>query len=208
MKTELHCIERGNDLFPESLLHQDGGFSQIYAIGNIGLLNLPLLGFFCSTRCPGDVILRTYDIAKELRKDMTAVISGFHTPVERDCLDILLKGRQPVVISPARGITDMRIPMILKKPLEDGRLLILSPFEGKERRMNATLAERRNRFVALIARNILIAYAAPGSRTEQLGLDLLQQGKNLYLLDHQSNNHLIQKGGCLISRTIRGQIYF
>ena len=137
---------------------------------------------------------------------MTAVISGFHTPVELDCLEILLRGRQPMVICPARSIAHIRVPMAWKKHLEDGRLLILSPFESKEMRVNATLAERRNRFVALIARSILIAYAALESRTEQLGLDLLQQGKTLYLLDHQTNNHLIQAGGCLISKRLQAAL--
>ena len=33
---------------------------QIWALGNLDLLGRPLLGFFCATRCPGNVILRTY----------------------------------------------------------------------------------------------------------------------------------------------------
>jgi len=32
------------------------------------------------------------------------VISGFHTPAEKECLRILLRGAQPIIICPARSI--------------------------------------------------------------------------------------------------------
>jgi len=47
--------------------------------------------------------LKAYDLARELREKKTPVISGFHTPVEKDMLEILLKGKGPNVICPARG---------------------------------------------------------------------------------------------------------
>src|SRR2546426_11444127 len=56
---------------------------QIWALGNLDILAIPLLGFFCATRCPGDVILRTYDLALALREASVPVIGGFHTPMER-----------------------------------------------------------------------------------------------------------------------------
>ena len=65
---------------------------------------MPLLGFFCATRCPGNVILRTYDLALPLREAGVPVIGGFHTPMEKECLEVLLRGQQPVVICPARSI--------------------------------------------------------------------------------------------------------
>ena len=32
--------------------------------GNLSLLDEPLTALFCSNRCPGDLILKTYDLAK------------------------------------------------------------------------------------------------------------------------------------------------
>ena len=71
---------------------------QIWALGNLDILTKPLLGFFCATRCPGSVILRTYDLAVALREAGVPVIGGFHTPMEKECLEVLLRGQQPVVI--------------------------------------------------------------------------------------------------------------
>src|SRR5437870_6151173 len=101
---------------------------QIWALGNLEILAMPLLGFFCATRCPGNIILRTYDLALALREAGVPVIGGFHTPMEKECLEVLLRGRQPVVICPARSIERLRMPMNWRKPYAEGRLLILSPF--------------------------------------------------------------------------------
>ncbi|MDQ3010915.1 MAG: hypothetical protein M3X11_09465 [Acidobacteriota bacterium] len=52
----------------------------------------------CSRACPGEVILRVYDLARRLRDSDLTFISGFHTPVERDFLHHLLAGRCNLII--------------------------------------------------------------------------------------------------------------
>ena len=59
---------------------------------------------FCSARCPGEAILRAYDQAAHWRDTGRAVIGGFHSPMEKECLRILLRGPQPVIVCPARGL--------------------------------------------------------------------------------------------------------
>ena len=77
--------------------------------GNLRLLDEPLTALFCSNRCPGDLILKTYDLARAMRDAGVPVIGGFQTPMERECLRLLLRGSQPVVVCPACGIDNMRI---------------------------------------------------------------------------------------------------
>jgi predicted Rossmann fold nucleotide-binding protein DprA/Smf involved in DNA uptake len=79
---------------------------KITAIGNLDILRHKSTAFFCSTKCPGDLIVKTYDIAQILRDAGMTVISGFHSPMERECLTILLRGTQPVIICPARSINN------------------------------------------------------------------------------------------------------
>jgi hypothetical protein len=38
-----------------------------------------------SQKCPGDVILKTDDFARLVRESGTAIVSGFHSPIEKDC---------------------------------------------------------------------------------------------------------------------------
>src|SRR5215467_5057968 len=167
---------------------------QIWALGNLDILTMPLLGFFCATRCPGSVILRTYDLAVALREAGVPVIGGFHTPMEKECLEVLLRGRQAVVICPARNIERLRMPMSWRQPYDKGRLLVLSPFVARQRRPTTELAEDRNRFVATLATDILVAYAGPGSKTAQLCGELVAQHRRAYTLDLPENAHLVQCG--------------
>jgi predicted Rossmann fold nucleotide-binding protein DprA/Smf involved in DNA uptake len=167
---------------------------QIWAIGNLDILTMPLLGFFCATRCPGSVILRTYDLALALREAGVPVIGGFHTPMEKESLEVLLRGQQPVVICPARNIERLRMPMGWRQPYNQGRLLVLSPFTVRQRRPTTELAEYRNRFVATLATNILVAYAGPASKTAQFCGELVAQHRRVYTLDLPDNAHLVQCG--------------
>lgn len=137
------------------------------ALGNLDLLTQPKTALFCSSRCPGNVILRTYDQTAQWRDAGRCVISGFHSPVERECLRILLRGTQPIIICPARSLPQ-RVPPGWQKPLTAGRLLILSAFTANAHRVTAELATRRNEFVAALADEVFIAHATVGGHLEKL----------------------------------------
>jgi predicted Rossmann fold nucleotide-binding protein DprA/Smf involved in DNA uptake len=138
---------------------------ELTALGNLELLSQPMTALFCSARCPGNVILRAYDQAAQWRDTGHCVISGFHSPVEKECLRILLRGGPPIIICPARAMPQ-RIAPELKAPLDAGRLLILSAFGPGETRVTADLAARRNAIVSVLATETLILHATPGGRLE------------------------------------------
>lgn len=162
--------------------------------GSLSLLQVPLTALFCSNRCPGELILKTYDLAKAMRDAGVPAIGGFQTPVETDCLRLLLRGRQPVVVCPARGIRNMRFPRDWHDPLKDGRLLVLSPFPPAQRRPTANTSARRNDFVAALAERVFIAHAAPGGKTEAFARRLSESGKLLLTLDSPANWNLVGLG--------------
>jgi predicted Rossmann fold nucleotide-binding protein DprA/Smf involved in DNA uptake len=174
-------------------------YPNLWAIGNLDILEMDLLGFFCSVECPGNVILKTYDLARGLRDAGVAVISGFHSPIEKDCLDLLLKGTQTVVNCPARGIENMRIPKAWQKALAENRLLIISPFESKHRRPTIKLAEQRNKFVACLANKIFVAHASGASQTERFCTDIITLGKQIHTFNIKENYQLSQFGVVKVS---------
>ncbi len=126
----------------------------------------------------------------ELRDRGTAVIGGFQTLVEMECLSILLKGDEPIVFCPARGIQKMRIPNAWASSIARGRLLIVSPFCGKPQRATTATAELRNRFVASIAGDLFFLYASPGSRALELAGEMISKGKNVLTFDLKENRDL------------------
>lgn len=146
-------------------------------VGDPALLQCEKVGLFCSVRCPGDLILAAYDYSKALRDNGTIAISGFHSPVEKECLRILLRGSQPIIICPARSLANMRIPSELRPHIEKGRLLLLSPFSEKERRATSDLARERNGFVARIADKLCFIYAEPGGSLQALAAEMKVMGK-------------------------------
>ena len=166
----------------------------VTALGNLGILNESTLALFCSIKCPGKLILETYHLADRLRAAGVGVISGFHSPMERECLVKLLRGSQPLIICPARSIASMRMPAEFKLPLDQGRLLLLSPFGDKQHRATAEMALYRNRFVAALADRIFVAYADPGGKTEHFCRDVIGWNKPLYTLDSQENANLLALG--------------
>ncbi len=194
MPFKINIIETGSSDCPAFLKDRVSNdlFPKIWAIGNLNVLEQQLLGFFCSVKCPGAIILKTYDLIRDLRNKGVIVISGFHSPIEKDCLDFLIRGKQPIVICPARGIETMRIPKSWRVPIEENRFLILSPFENKHRRPTVALAEHRNRFVEMLADKILVAYAANKSKTMQLCSEASMKGKKVYTLDNQNSSETIQ----------------
>ena len=142
--------------------------SNLSIIGNAELLAERKVGLCCSVRCPDDAASRAFDACRKLRDEGIALISGFHSPVEKECLKILLEGTQPIIICPARSLRKMRIPTEWTAALEAGRLLIVSRFEQSPRRADTSTARRRNELVAALSDQILIVYAEPGGAVERI----------------------------------------
>jgi hypothetical protein len=136
-------------------------------LGNKDILNLPKTAFLCSRQIPASVVLKCYDWAIAEREAGNCVISGFHSPLEKDVLHYLLKGTQPIIIALARGLK-IRVEAELKKPLDQGRLLIITPFEASVKRVTIATAAIRNRMMIEIADKVVVGYASPGGQLEQL----------------------------------------
>ena len=178
------------------------------ALGDVALAARPLLGFVCSARCPGGVILGAYDLGRWWRAQGVAVVSGFHSPIERELLRLLLVGQQPIVLCAARSLARLRPPAEWRAALAAGRLLVVSPITGEARRASAAQAMARNQFVAALAAAtggaLLAAHAAPGGKTEALCDAVLARGEPLLVCDDASNAELVARGAQAISAATFG----
>ena len=136
-------------------------------LGNTELLHLPKTAFLCSRKVPASVVLKCYDWAIEQREQGNCVISGFHSQIEKDVLHYLLKGKQPIILVLARGLKEKTEPE-LQSPLQEGRMLIISPFEKSVKRVTEKTAEIRNQFMIQLADQIYVGYASKGGKLENL----------------------------------------
>jgi predicted Rossmann fold nucleotide-binding protein DprA/Smf involved in DNA uptake len=142
--------------------------SKLIALGNLAILSEPKTGLFCSVRCPGDAILGAYDSARKLRDEGVTVVSGFHSPVEKECLRIMLRGKQPIVICLARAFGKIRLPSDWRRALESGRLLLLSTFDKWPPRPDKNSTAYRNECVGALSDEVLIIHATPGGEIERI----------------------------------------
>jgi len=164
------------------------------AIGDMAILDRAKLALFCSIKCPGELILKLFDLAKELRDREIGVISGFHAPMDKECFDILLRGKGPIAWCPARSIEGMRLKPEYKKASQEKRLLIFSPCTENKRRMSALMAERRNEIAVTFAERVFIAYADPGGKTERLCELAVALGKPVFTFESKYTENLLALG--------------
>jgi hypothetical protein len=160
-------------VYPNRLIRRLGPDApeSIIAWGSLASLSVPMAAFLCSKETPGATILKAFDQAAAWRDAGQCVVSGFHSPLEKQCLDILLRGKQPIVMALARGSGTLRLATLQRKALDDGRLTIISPFASTQNRVTADLARQRNRFIAALADEVVFAYISPGG-----SLSLLAEG--------------------------------
>jgi predicted Rossmann fold nucleotide-binding protein DprA/Smf involved in DNA uptake len=164
------------------------------AIGNIEILSRKKLALFCSIKCPGKIIIQTYDFFEKFHLPEYAVVGGFHSPMEQECLRILLRNGQPAIYCPARGIEKMRISDEFKKPMDGNRLLIISPFDKKQPRATIKSSSDRNLVVAALAEEIFIPYAQSKGKIEKLTEKVVAWGKTVLTLANKENGNLMERG--------------
>ena len=185
LNEQVATLRLGSPAYPQALLEGLGSDApdEFWAAGPLQPRDQPKTGFFCSSQCPGSIILKTFDAITRMRDEGRVLIGGFHAVMEWECLGILLRGRQPVIWVPARSIAGMHLKPELVPAFDAGRLLTLSPFPPKDKRITAAMAEARNRFVGALADRIFVPHAAPNSRTLAICDQLKSSGKQIVNAD-------------------------
>lgn len=126
--------------------------------------------------------------------------------MEKECLDLLLRGSQPVIVCLGRSLERMRLPLTWQQAIEAGRLLVVSEFTEHARRVTAANARQRNQLIADLASALLVIHAAPDSQTLWLSERAMTVGKPVFVLDSPHNEGLRAIGGQLISPSDISQV--
>ncbi|MBQ3290196.1 MAG: hypothetical protein IJH50_12370 [Kiritimatiellae bacterium] len=114
-------------------------------VGNISLLDAPnKVAFLSSRKIAPDDVLRCYDWAAKVRDGDACVMSGFQSPLEKDVLRFLLRGKVSIILVLARSLWK-KVPDELREAVASGRLLIVSPVAAS--RASSSTAAARNRWI-------------------------------------------------------------
>lgn len=118
-----------------------------YYVGNKELLNRQKIGFLASRKISTSTVLPTLDWAVEISKHAdVAVVSGFHSRLEKDVLKFLLQGKCGIIVVLARGMY-RKLPKIYEKAINENRLLIIALEKEAVTRVSEYTAHKRNNYV-------------------------------------------------------------
>jgi hypothetical protein len=92
-------------------------------LGEPAPLLRPSLGLVCSGHCPGTILLETYRFARNLLPDGPTIIGGFHSPMERDCLDTY-SCTTCLWCMPGRRLKTRSVSLGWRSAIADRRLLL------------------------------------------------------------------------------------
>ena len=120
-------------------------------LGNKELLNRRKIGFLASRKIFTSVVLPTLDWAVEISKRSDiAVVSGFHSRLEKDVLKFLIQGKCGIIIVLARGMY-RKPPKVYEEAMNENRLLIIALEKDTATRISEYTAHRRNEYVINIS---------------------------------------------------------
>lgn len=147
--------------------------------GNISLLERKKIGFFASSKIATLSILPTLDWATEVaNREDVVIVSGFHSKMEREVLDFLLRGKCGIICVLARSIYK-KVPDKFQEAYNDGRVLFISPYNNTTTTLTSRyLCKKRNEYVAEISDELIFSSLS----LESSLLSLLSKSKQYYRL--------------------------
>lgn len=120
-------------------------------LGNKALLNMQKVGFLASRKIPTLSVLPTLDWAMQVSKQRDiAIVSGFHSLMERNVLKLFLQGQCGIIIVLARGMY-RKLPKQYEEAMNQNRLLIISYEKETITRVSEESAHKRNHHVEQLA---------------------------------------------------------
>ncbi len=134
----------------------------VAGVGASGLLQGPLTAFFASRQCPGTAIRAStqWALHHARAQNRSAVVGGFHSPLEQSLLRLMLEAGSPVVLVLARPVETATLKREWQGALSTGRMAVVS-LSAQTRRLTEQAALDRNEVAARLADRIVIGHASP-----------------------------------------------
>jgi predicted Rossmann fold nucleotide-binding protein DprA/Smf involved in DNA uptake len=140
--------------------------AKLQMIGNAAILDRPdKVAFLLSRRISPADVLQCYEWAEKVRDTEQCVVSGFQSPLEKDVLKFLLRGKVPVILVLARSLWKT-VPEELREPVGQGRLLIVSPVAAT--RASSATAAARNRWILTNCTSLVLGSLDPNGNLARL----------------------------------------
>lgn len=166
---------------------------QIFLLGNEQLLQKKKAGIFVSRAIPLNIIIPAEKLILTIAELPYIFISGWHSPFERRILKKLLLGEKEVIFFTSNGIKNQSIYSYLKKPLSNGKLLIISLFLDKHKITLKNSIKRNEMITKMVEHNLFIFINKEGN-LDKLFSKLLSKQNQPLIFNHSTNSYFLNKG--------------
>jgi len=200
-----NAVYRGMSQFPGRIAEMldDRSPGSLSVAGSLELLsNLDSgqkrsVGLAASVDTPAALLEETDGLVRALADAGALFVGGFHSPLERRCLDQMVVEQSPTVVCLGRALTDLKIPIAWLQSLREGKLVLASACGPLQRRATRESVRVRNDCVGALADSLVVPHASVGGKTEALCREVLKAGKTVWTLNHAGNRNLVALGAKL-----------
>jgi hypothetical protein len=147
----------------------------VAGMGAAGLLQGPLTEFFASRQCPGAAVLAATGWALHQARERRAVVGGFHSPLERSVLRLLMEAGGSAVVVLARPVSGASLDSAWHGAIDAGRMAVVSR-TVRLQRLAEQAANDRNDIAARLAGRIIVGHASPGGTLARLCIRWMADG--------------------------------
>ena len=173
----------------------DGKPPKLWCSGEPALLTRKLLGIISARQIDSDLALKSSQLLKQLASlQETSFIGGWHSPLEKEALRILLVSRAPIVFCVPKSLNRYIPSVEITDRLNQRQALLLTHCSAKAKRISRDASLRRNQLVVGLAEALLVLSAPEGSASMKLAKSASSQGKPVLTPEHPLNMELLATG--------------
>lgn len=170
-----------------------------YSSGSVNLLDRDPVVVCCSRRIPLSVLEVAEKTIRALSEEAVVLAGGWHSRMEKRLLKTAVQSPESRIIwFLAKGIEHFQLPKMLRPLQATERLLMLSPFLS-EQRITRKRVEQRDTWMGTLINRYLFCYIDPQGTTPSLLQRCLENGKQVFVLDHPQNTPFTKKATQAIS---------
>lgn len=163
--------------------------------GKQALLNGKLLAIVSAREMDPDLAAKSRELLAQLASlKEVSFISGWHSPLENEALQILARNAAPIIFCLAKSLQRFIPPPEIENRVKQGQVLLLTHCGPKAKRISREASLRRNQLVVEMARAVLVLSAPQGSASLKLARSALEHDKPVLAVNRPMNKELLGSG--------------
>jgi len=181
MNAEYMVVSSSNPRYPEGLINIPGD-TQLYVLGNMGLLGRPAVGICGSREASPEALDYATKFGREATKQGFVVVSGYARGVDRQAHKGAMEAGGATIAVLAEGINYFRLVSELKPLVDLGRNFLAVSMFDPNAVWKSWQAMERNKLIVALSTALFVVEARAKSGTINAAMECVRQKKSLWAI--------------------------